>query len=291
MSVCLRCGYDLRATPPEAPCPECGLAAHRSVFEHFHPDDCPPRWVASIALASVLLLISYVGLALFFAFMVFAPPQFGNVMFGVNINIFGRIGPWSPQWMIIGLLALAVLHAIANFLLSRNDRRHATRRISRMQRWALRIVPLSPIVGLGLIEYVYWFQPNVNGNWWPSYGNYRTASDWLCALLAFCPAITFYRLRWLAMRLSRPRVAEHVTIVAVGCAAALLLLIIFETCLWRDIRDADIYFIAVVVLPCAMMGLFNLWAMFLLFVVTQRFLQSATEARARWRAADAARAG
>ncbi len=41
------------------------------------------------------------------------------------------------------------------------------------------------------------------------------------------------------------------------------------------------------VLPVALVALFNLWAMLLLFVVSQRFLQSARESRARWPAADA----
>lgn len=75
-----------------------------------------------------------------------------------------------------------------------------------------------------------------------------------------------------------------------GSAASLALLIACAVGAWNGIRHADIYFYLLMVLPWALVGLFNLWAVLLLFVVSQRFVQSAREARARWRAADAARA-
>ncbi len=114
-------------------------------------------------------------------------------------------------------------------------------------------------------------------------------SYWLVMAAALCPAITFFRLRWLALRLSRPRLAEHVTIVAVGCTASFVLVMVCAFAGWDEIRRADIYFFLLMVLPWALVALFNLWAVLLLFVVSQRFLRSAREARARWRAADAAR--
>jgi hypothetical protein len=93
----------------------------------------------------------------------------------------------------------------------------------------------------------------------------------------------------LALRLSRPKLAEHVTIVAVGCTASLALLIVCVFFEWGDIRHADISFFLLMVLPAALVGLFDLWATLLLFVVSRRFLQSAREARARWKLADASR--
>jgi hypothetical protein len=107
--------------------------------------------------------------------------------------------------------------------------------------------------------------------------------------LVLCPPITFLRLRWLALRMSRPRLAEHVTIVAVGCAGSLVLMIACSIFAWGDIRHADSSFVLLMVLPLALVGLFNLWAMLLLFLVSERFLQSARESRSRWRAADASR--
>jgi len=123
-------------TSNEAPCPECGLAAHRSVIEHVHPDDCPPRWVKLIAAATSILLISYVGFCFFLAFLVLS-------------------GEWMSwwywqQWPLSPLIGLAIVHAMANFMLSRNDRPHATLTMSRFSRRAVWILPILPILGLAI---------------------------------------------------------------------------------------------------------------------------------------------
>lgn len=111
-------------------------------------------------------------------------------------------------------------------------------------------------------------------------------SRFLIVTLVLCPIFTFLRLRWLALRLSRPRVAEHVTIAAVGCAVSLL--IIWGAVFGETIfNDSDLSFFLTVVLPWAILWLFVLWATALLWVVSERFKQSAKEATARWRAADA----
>ncbi len=285
MPVCLRCGYDLRATPVEAPCPECGLAAHRSVIEHSHPDDCPPGWVGMIAAASVMLLISYVGFGLFLVTILLSGRSYQIMLLGVDW-LFVQ-APWLIQvyW---GLVALAFLHAAANFLLSRDDRRHANRGISRLHGWALRVLPVFPILGLAAMYYLWLHTAN---NWWLYQRQLQSLSNWLLAVLVLCTPITFFRLRWLALRLSRPRLAEHVTIVAVGCAGSLGLMIACSVLAWGDIRHADASFWLLLVLPVTLVALFNLWAMLLLFVVSQRFLQSARESRARWQAADASQPG
>jgi hypothetical protein len=274
MPVCLRCGYDLRATPSDAACPECGLAAHRSVIEHSHPDDCRPRWVGMIAAASVMLLVSYVGVGFFLIVILTASPLqevFLNVLFYI-------------------LLALAISHAVGNFLIARDDRRGASKGIWRVNRWLLRILPLFPIAGLGMfmygsrlaLQFIFAQTP-------PWIDEAIDLSYWLILSVALCPAVTFFRLRWLALRLSRPKLAEHVTIVAVGCTASLALLIVCVLFEWGDVRHADISFFLLMVLPAALVALFDLWATLLLFVVSRRFLQSAREARARWNLADASR--
>jgi hypothetical protein len=278
MSVCLRCGYDLRATPAEAACPECGLAAHRSVIEHSHPDDCPPRWVAMIAAAAVMLLVSYVGFGLFLMLMLVRAAN--SIIFIGDVGIMG---------IYCGLVALAILHAVANILLSRDDRKHSSRGISRSYRWVMRILPLLPIAGLvGMGTFIFWIQFY---DWWMWLSAGQSIMAWLIAALILCPPFTFFRLRSLALRLSRPRLAEHVTIVAVGCAASLAFMMFCAVAAWGGVRHADIYFFLLMVLPWVLVALFNLWAMLLLFLVAERFLQSAREARARWAAADAARVG
>jgi hypothetical protein len=282
MPVCLRCGYDLRATPVEAPCPECGLAAHRSVIEHSHPDDCPPGWVGMIAAASVMLLISYVGFGLLLAWMLAGDE---SIVFGFDWEIHRYLG--QPE-IFCGLAALLIVHATANNLLSRDDRKGDRGGTSRVHQWGLRLLPLAPILSLAVIADVNWGH---SAGLWIDENDARSLSNWLMGALVLCPPITFFRLKWLAVQLSRPRLAEHVGIVAVGCTASLLLMIACSVVAWQGIAKSDVIFYLMLVLPVALVALFNLWAMLLLFVVSQRFLQSARESRARWRAADASQPG
>src|SRR5690242_6491492 len=135
---CLRCGYDLRATPADSPCPECGLAAHRSVGPRVHPDDCPPRWVRSIAIATLLLLVSYLAFLLSLAFLIIVGPFYPDLI--------------NPAVLYIVMAAIAALHLRANILLSRDDpRRRPFSWASTLLRWSLRIVPLCPVAALAVI--------------------------------------------------------------------------------------------------------------------------------------------
>jgi hypothetical protein len=238
-----------------------------------------------IAAASVMLLISYVGFGIFLISMLLSPRSYQFILYGLNWMFFRDPLLREVFW---GLVVLAFLHLAANFLLSRDDRKHASRGISRLHRRALRVLPILPILGLGMMYYFYWLHL---ANWWIYRDTAQDISYGLLVALALCPPITFFRLRWLALRLSRPRLAEHVTIVAVGCAGSIALTIACSLLAWGDIRHADASFVLLMVVPLALIGLFNLWAMLLLFLVAERFLQSAREARARWAAADAARVG
>src|SRR3954469_13127936 len=59
--TCVRCGYDLRGRGLEEPCPECGLAGHRSVVRAGRELwDCPPGWVVRVAVGTVVVLVGYV---------------------------------------------------------------------------------------------------------------------------------------------------------------------------------------------------------------------------------------
>jgi hypothetical protein len=282
MSLCLRCGYDLRATQPESPCPECGLAAHRSVIEHEHPDDCPPRWVRSIAIGATLLLASYLG----FGLLLFAFTFLSNTSFGPGIYWMTepKIDIQSfPPGILYAIFGLSLLHQSANLILARDEKLRRTRRISRKLRWGLWVSSFIPSVGLALAGYWLFFPP-LN----------RSLADiassivnWFLLPLLLCPALTFFLLRRLALRLSRPHLAEHVGIVAVGCAISLALLAFSATFTWGDLRHGDAYFFFLWVMPCVFVWLFDLWATLLLFVVVDRFWKSARESRARWQKADA----
>jgi hypothetical protein len=236
-----------------------------------------------IAAASVMLLVSYVGFGIFLAMVLL-----GDRSYEVIVLRRSWVFLSSPVWTGVfwGLVVLAFLHAAANYLLSRDDRKHSSRGISQLQRWGLRIFSLFPILTLTAIYWVYWEHANM---WWIYQSDGDDLVNGLVATIALCPPITFFRLRWLALRLSRPRLAEHVTIVAVGCAGSVLLTMAFVGVGWSNIRHGDMYFFFLVVVPCALVALFELWAMLLLFLVSERFLKSARESRARWREADASR--
>src|SRR5439155_3044821 len=107
--------------------------------------------------------------------------------------------------------------------------------------------------------------------------------------LLACPTLTFIRLRQLALRLGRPRLAEHIGIVAMGAGASLLMMVVGISFVAGHVRRADAVFYGFLVMPVALAALFNLWALLMLFVITPTFFRSAREAAARWRAADAAR--
>jgi hypothetical protein len=176
-------------------------------------------------------------------------------------------------------------HAVANILLSIDDRRRPFSWWSFLHRWSLRMVPLPPVASAvmtvvllaaatktpGIPVWVNWIGP-------------------LSLPLLACPTLTFFRLRRLAIRLGRRRLAEHVTIVAAGASPSLIFLVLCTWLATDHVRRADAFFFVFGVLPFVLVPLFNLWALLVLGVVTQRFFRSAREATARWRAADAARA-
>jgi hypothetical protein len=263
---CARCGYDLVYTAADSPCPECGLLAERSLIKHEHPDDCPPRWVRMITVGSLLLLIAYLLAAawLALAVMLEEPPTS------------------TRQTAALFALSLAVLaHATGNVLLSLDDRRRPFAWRAFLLCWSLRLLPLPPVVSAAVVVLM------ANDALAPS----PALIAWIVPLalpLLVCPTLSFLRLRRLAVRLGRRRLAEHITIVAVGGALALMLVIGAALIASDQFRHADVFFVAFGVMPPALLALFSLWAMGLLGVVTHRFFCSAREAKARWRAADRA---
>lgn len=187
----------------------------------------------------------------------------------------------SSLVVIIGLLTAAVVHLVANVMLSRDDRRREFRWRGFLHRWMLRIAPLFPVVALVLVLLL---QTNVF--------NPGQLDQWISLLMLptlLCPALSFFRLRRLALRLSRRRLAEHITIVAVGALVSLLFAAICVWFLVQDVRHPDARFYIVTVMPVSLIVLFNLWALLLLFVIVPRFFRSARMAQENWRRADAAR--
>jgi hypothetical protein len=269
---CLRCGYDLSATPVNSPCPECGLAAHRSVIDHVDPGDCRPSWVRWIAIGSLLLLIAYVMCALYFAYFLFLKRTY-------QWWYASAFTPIGFNWL---MLKAAVLHLLACILLSRDERPRAFAWRPFLLRWALRLLPVPPIFAIGI-----WVLLDMHVMMWNN--SLEQASIALLLPLLVCPTVTFIRVRQLALRLGRRRLAEHIGIVAAGAGASLFIALVGTTFVAEQIRRADAVFYIFLVMPVVFVALFNLWALLMLFVITPKFFMSAREASRRWRTADAAR--
>ncbi|HTW95073.1 MAG TPA: hypothetical protein VMD30_09785 [Tepidisphaeraceae bacterium] len=275
---CIRCGYDLRATDPASPCPECGLAAHRSLILHDDPADCQPGWVLSIALGSLLLLVSYLIIAILIL------TGYWAALDALLTDLPYQMQITAPP--VVASLAAMVFGAVGCFLISRDDRRRSLSRFSMLHRRALWLLPWLPAVALIPIAF------NLKNN------NYFTTPGYdafgfpdllaqLAPIVLILPIICFLRLRTLSRRLSRPRLAEHIAIVAVGYSASIVLLLVCAG-FWHAVaRNDSVYYILTAV-PWAIVGLFVLWTTALLIVMTRSFFQSAALARRRWRQADAA---
>jgi hypothetical protein len=181
------------------------------------------------------------------------------------------------------MLAVLVKHSIAVFLITRDDRGRAVPRIRRVLRWVLRLATISPILGVGWGLATFLLPPLT----WRSLG-FAIDPWWFLDPLLICPALTFFRLRELALRLSRPRLAEHVTIVATGSAVSLLYVVVATIVTMHSSSSNNVpYLFATIVMPWVFVWLFDLWALLLLFVVVRKFGESAKEAGKRWILADA----
>jgi hypothetical protein len=276
MAVCLRCGYDLRATAVDASCPECGLAAHRSVVVHEHPDDCPPGWVASIAIAARMLLVAYCSAGLILALITLAMDGIWS----------GRLRNSGMQLAFAEILVVWVLvvHAIAVVMVTRDEKGRVVSGLLRVQRWALRFAAIVPVLGFGLGFCLYW-TPWIRS---AVFGMDPGLIAWSMILpLLVCPALTFFRFWELAVRMSRPRLAEHVTIVAAGSAASLVFVVVATMVTRNSWVHGAVYLFVMLLMPWVFVWLFDLWALLLLFVVVRKFSESAKVALERWNAADA----
>jgi len=213
-----------------------------------------------------MLLMAY--LAVVFLFVISALP------IDTDTNAWNK-----TRFLILEIATL--IHFVANVLLSREDRRRPFKWSSFLHRWALRVLSFLPLVGAvaDIFAFLYWVHiPDVVG---------------VCLFLSFvivflCPIFSFLRLRSIALRLSRPRLAEHLMIVGIGNVIAPLVLLTLRILANSGTPDGTLEWLvgggAII-----LMVLFALWSVLLLYLTTIRFFDSARKARANWDAADAAR--
>src|ERR1700742_682383 len=80
--LCIRCGYDLRGTVDDQPCPECGLLAARSLRLTDALRGSRPNWLRGLSIGTRLLLLSFI--------LVFFRGWLGESLWDIAYD------PWPP---------------------------------------------------------------------------------------------------------------------------------------------------------------------------------------------------
>jgi hypothetical protein len=187
--------------------------------------------------------------------------------------------PSDAAWCYGGGIAV-IFNAIACFLLSRSDRPAKLSALASLHRFSLRLLPILPI--FSLVPTMWLLHEN---------GFLRTSlsdtASVLALLLVLLPALTFLRLRTLAVRLGRRRLANQLGLVSIGYGVAIGALLVAAT-QWeyKTLSTAPFRFDLTVGIPWAIVGLFALWAIGLLVVTSVSFFRSSAQARTNWRRAD-----
>lgn len=195
--ACLRCGYDLSGHPTaSANCPECGLSAALSLTPGDELWHAPPAWLAALAwgtglVAGVLAL-----------------------SFPVGRLVSQRLALWSFELSVAFDMAMAAAFAAGVWMLTLPQSRFGPPR----RRGMLRALAVSPLVWIAL-NYVF---SRGGAGWPPALGPRVLVSFAAVACVVPIPALLFLHLRHLAVRLHRPRLADHCDVVGAGATASLV---------------------------------------------------------------------
>jgi hypothetical protein len=188
--ACARCGYNLRGLSSNQPCPECGLATHRTMSAGGQMTDAAPRWVATIAAGATLLFAAY------------SSPLLALGL--IKTGIYQRYDFAGP----VVLCVILLVHANGAWLITAAEPgppapRRPWRRAATV---ALRLFATVPVAA------VVWFIYTTRK------GGFVGDAKLLMTLsvLLACPALTMTQLQYLTRRLGRPRVAEHAFLAGFG---------------------------------------------------------------------------
>lgn len=223
---CLRCGYDLRVVGNDGTCPECGLSKSASIGLREKLEECPPGWVRRVAIGTGALAVSAVLLAIPAAEgmllnlpLIRSPWGYGGTMALRNIAAnsfwdFLRMGGWVLLLFGIGL----PLQGLGVWLVTGREPGKTQTQRTRAVAW--RVLTLLAIAGY---EFDLFFGPSPmmwmwsGRDWWLSSGAVLARFAYVA-----CPAIGLWYVRWLTVRMGRPKLAEYAAIVGAGLSAVLL---------------------------------------------------------------------
>lgn len=243
---CLRCGYDLRGLGDRGNCPECGLAVALSAVPGDELRHAPPRWLASLAWGTGLVM----------AAMVFA------VVAGRLVG--PRLGVVSIEAYVSMQVSLALVFAAGVWLLTRPQPRFGPS--GPAWRWSLRVVSLGPMILPGA-EYLA-IQAGIRG---PVHIALLAVA--LFALSAI-PVLLLIHLRRLALRVLDRSLAEHCAIVGFAGSASFAL---SGSLLFFRLRPVIELVAATGVILC------YLWTLYLLIRFTIAFARAQRASAKSWR--------
>jgi len=175
LQICVRCGYDLRGTQVESPCPECGILAGRSRDEGLDLWKARPWWLRVVSVGIYLMLLA---MPLTVSWGLFVDPLQRMLRRKLDL-LLSKISFLAVElvehFRILGFDVAALLLLIGVRLATIKERKPTIdRHHARLRRWT-RVAGFLPLSGLALMHgmmslpYRRFFTPTAAGvNQWAS---------------------------------------------------------------------------------------------------------------------------
>ncbi len=282
---CYRCGYDLRGITDDRPCPECGLLAQRSRRPTDELHNTHPRWLRSISLGALLILLSFV--------LALALPASG-VQAADHILRLDWIDSTRLMYFCVGFPAL--LFAGGVLMLTRREGHAPADRASRFLRVTLRLAVLLSAFSLCVagVQVELGIRSFLAGRFTVSLRlpDFVLIFSFILGLIGVIslPWLLFFRLRVLARRARIAELMEYSAIVGVGGTATLLsilALFVLDKNLSRLRMDEKWFYDSNAALwlegaVATAVTFFGLWGAFLIVYFILTFRSARNKMRRQW---------